>query len=572
MKKKISGLIIGLFLSITSVQAAYQHGIALYGEPKYGPHFTHFDFVNEKAPKGGTLRVKVTGSFDSLNPHIIKGLPGEGHYLTTESLLKRSADEPFAMYGRIAKSVHVSSDFRYVEFLLNEKARFHDGSPVTIDDVIFSFETLKAHGRPQMGLFYTQVEKIETAHKGHIRFYFKTKGDRQLPLLIGYMPILSKKYYSQFPFDKANLNIPLGSGPYTVEKIIPGRSIHYKRVPNYWGEDLPVNRGFYNFDHIIFEYYRDETSSFEAFKAGLYDLREEKNLNTWSLGYQFPAVKKGEVLLDSVPLRNSVGMFGFVFNTRRDLFKDIKVRKALSLMLDLEWLSRVYYHGAYERIRSFFGLNYTLPILGENLTSRVRLTEASKLLKQAGWRLQHNVLTHSKTGKIFTIQIPVYNREYERLASIYARTLKKLGIQAYVRYLDPSQYERKRSGFDYDMILNQWTQALAPGREQIYYWGSLSANLAGSQNYAGIQNPHLDKIVHELTHAPTLEVYEKAMKNLDFALHEGCYVLPLFQPQRNFYAYRNHFGKPDIVPKHGFRNVHWWATQVWWDNHLVGKK
>ncbi len=566
----------------------------MHGAPKYAPGFRHFDYVNPDAPKGGTLRLSRLGSFDSLNPFIIKGKPADGWRLVHERLLERSRDEPFSLYARVAKSVEAPQDRSWVSFNLHPAARFHDGSPITADDILFSWQTLKKQGRPNHRLYYRQVAKVETEGDRSIKFIFTAAGNWELPLIIGLMPILSKKSFAKRAFNKTTLKSFLGSGPYKVAAIEPGRSITYQRVADYWGRDLPFARGHYNFDTIRYDYFRDSTVALEAFKAGTVDLRVETDPTRWAFGYDSPALKRGDIKLQEFTNGRPEGMYGFAFNTRRPIFKTPKVRAALAHAFDFPWVNRTLYHGAYKRTASYFEKSELAasapagPLEGKLLApfraqlepgvfaapyrppagagdgySRDNLKRALKMLKKAGWQFRDGKM-HIPDGeqqRPAKFEILLHHPRNERLALSFARKLKRLGINVKVRTVDSAQYQYRLNTYDFDMILYWWDQSLSPGNEQAFYFGSGAARTDGTRNYPGIQSAAADAMIGHIIAARDRKALTAAARALDRVLQWGHYVVPLFHQPKDRVAHLDKFGIPAITPLYGFQLNAWWIKR-----------
>ena len=568
--------------------AAPVHGIAMHGTPKYAPDFAHLDYANPDAPKGGTLRRAVTGTFDNLNPFIIKGVAAPGRHHFFESLLKRTWDEPFSLYGLIAESIDVPDDRSSVTFTLRREARFHDGSPITVDDVIFSWETLKEQGRPNHRLFYNKVRKIERPDARTVRFHFDTETpDRELPLILGLMPIISKAYYTSVTFEETTLTPPLGSGPYVIESVDAGRGIVYRRDPDYWGRDLPINRGQHNFDRIGYDYYRDDEVMMEAFRAGEYDLRLERSATRWATGYDFPAVEDGRVRLEQLPHGRPSGMFALVYNTRRPMFAARAVRYALSHAFDFEWVNKALLQGAYVRTHSIFdnselgarGLPeggelallaphrdalppelfdtaYHAPAVEGGL--RANLAHARRLLEQAGWRIQDGALVRASDGLPMTFEILLVNPGNEKIGLAFARNLKRLGVEAKIRTVDTAQYQYRRNTYDFDMIIYRWGMSLSPGNEQAFYWGADAADEEGTRNYPGIKDPVVDDLIARMTEARSREDFVDVVRAMDRVLMWGHYLIPLYHLNDDRYAYWDKLGRPEFIPVYGAVLDTWW--------------
>ena len=585
-------LVLLSFLSVLpgTARAKPERAISMHGAPLYLPDFDHFGYANPNAPKGGALVLAQPGTFDSLNPFIVKGVPAAMLTdLVFDSLMARSWDEPFSLYGLIAATLEVPSDRSWVEFALRPEARFQDGSPITVEDVAFSFETLRDRGRPNHRLYYRKVARIERPGPRRIRFVFRAGSDWEMPLIMGLMPVLSKAYYRNGRFERTGLEPPVGSGPYRVAAVSPGRSITYRRTPGYWGCDLPVNRGFHNFETVRIDYYRDEAASFEAFKAGLYDLRVEANPTRWSRSYDFPDFRRGQVRRAQIPHGRPSGLFGFALNTRRPLFQDIRVREALDLAFNFEWVNRNLYYSAYERISSSFDNSelaahgppnslearllapwrdtipkkiwergYRPPTSAEE-RNRVNLERAQHLLKAAGYEIRNGRLADARSGRPFAFEILLSNPLHERLALSYAQMVKRLGIAASVRIVDSAQYEARRAGFDFDMIVNAWGNSLSPGNEQAFYWSSSAADTPGTRNYPGVRDPAIDAMIQVLVQARTREELVAAARALDRRLMGGRYVVPLYYMWEDWLAWRSHLRMPERMSRYGYIVQTWWS-------------
>jgi peptide/nickel transport system substrate-binding protein len=591
LKAPFFWLIVGLLLLPGSGRAEPASGLAMHGEPREGAGFSHFSYVNPDAPKGGRATFAVQGTFDSLNPFIIKGVSADGlrDYLY-ESLLARAYDEPFTLYGLIAEAVETPPDRSWVEFTLNPKAKFSDGTPITVDDVIFSHAVLRDHGRPNHRSYYKKVTKVEKTGERKVRFTFDGSGDREMPLIMGLMPVLPHHLYTPETFDKTTLKAPIGSGPYVIDKVDPGKRITYKRDPNYWGRDLPVNRGRYNIDEIRFDYYRDAGATFEAFKSGLVTFRDEDDPTRWTEGYDFPALRDGRVIKEALPLETPAGMAALVFNTRRPLFADPRVRQALIKLFDFEWVNRTLYHGQYARSESYFARSdlsshgrpadamerallapyagavkpeimdgdFSFPVsdgTGENREGRV---EALKLLDEAGYQLKDGVLVNAATGEPFTFEILAATRAQERLLLTYARALKQVGIDARIRQVDSAQYQRRKQTYDFDMIQYFWPVSLSPGNEQSFRWGSDAAKTEGSFNYPGVESEAVDAMIAALLSAKDRDDFVSAVRALDRVLLSGDYVVPLFHLPRQWVAHWRTLKRPEKTPLYGYQIDTWW--------------
>ena len=591
----LKGLIWPLALLIPWATAVAEpaHGIAMHGTPHYKPEFKHLRYVNPEAPKGGRLVLSAFGSFDSLNPLIVKGVAAGGlRGYVFESLTARAYDEPFSLYGLLAETVDTPDDRSWVAFKLRAEARFSDGKPVTVDDVIFSHALLRDMGRPNHRFYYSKVTKVEAIGARTVKFTFQPDGDREMPLIMGLMPVLPRHAFSRDTFDQTSLLPPTGSGPYIVIKVDPGTSITYRRNPDYWGRKLPVNRGRYNFDEVRYDYYRDNSTMFEAFKKGLYFVRSESDPARWALGYKFPAVQDGRVKTHEFPIGLPSGMSALVFNTRRPLFSDRRVRQALTLLFDFEWLNKTLYHGLYARTQSYFDRSelsshgrpadafeskllapfadavnaavmdgsYKLPVSKGTGRNRNNRRKALKLLETAGYTLKGGKLSHKASGKPVGFEILVATKAQERLLLSYARLLKRVGIEARIRQVDSAQYQRRRQSFDFDMIQNFWSGSLSPGNEQSFRWSSKAATTEGTFNYAGVKSAAVDAMIAALLEAKSRTEFVSAVRSLDRVLLSGNYVIPLFHLPRQWVARWTRLRHPEKTSLYGFRLNTWWSA------------
>lgn len=564
------------------------HAIAMHDRPKYPPGFAHFDYVEPAAPKGGRLRLAAIGGFDSLNPFIIKGTPAAGLHLSFEALLTRAQDEPFSLYGLLARQVVVAPDRSWIEFRLHPAARFADGRPVTVDDVIFSYRTLREEGRPNLRLYYREVARVERIGLDGVRFVFAAAGNRELALIMGLMPVLPSHAFRDRPFARTTLRPIPGSGPYAIAAVDPGRSIRYRRRPDYWGRDLPVNLGRYNFDTVEYTYFRDSGVALEAFKADAYDLRRETDPARWATGYALPAARGRRMRRESVANGRPAGMRGFVFNSRRRTFADPRVRSALAHAFDFAWVNRVLFHGAYRRTESYFA-NSDLAARGppgpaelallapwrDRLPAavferayaapsgplRANLAAAFRLLGEAGWTVRDGVLIELASGRPMAFEILLHDPRAERVALAFARNLKRLGVAARVRTVDAAEYEARRRSFDFDVILNHWYQSLSPGVEQRYYWGADQADVAGTRNYAGVRDPVIDALLDPLTAARSRADLRAATRALDRVLLWSHYVVPLYHARHDRIAYWDRLAHPAVVPIYGHQLTTWWSVR-----------
>ena len=573
-----------LLMSRVALGGVPSSALSLYGTPKYDVHFTHFDYVNPDAPKGGRLSLPTFGTFDTFNPFILNGQTAPGSELLFSTLMTPSLDEPFSMYALVAEKVKVEPD--RVTFYLNPKARFHDGTRIVAEDVAFSFDTLKTKGLPQYRVYYADVERVEALSDTQVRFYLrKDAHNKELPLILGQMPVLSKKYFADRDFLTASLEVPVGSGPYKVKEFEPNRFVVYQRDPAYWGAELPSQKGQYNFDEIRYDVYRDTTVAVEAFTAGMFDVRFENEAKKWATAYDIPAVHEGRIIKKEFEHHMPSGVQGFVFNTRRPLFADKRVRRALSLVFDFNWTNQHLFYGAYKRMGSFFANSdleapavvadrekplmrafhvdeegYALPDYpaGE---LRPAFEEALSLLNQAGWYIQDGQLVN-QDGQPFEFEILLDASgasAWERITLPFIHNLKRIGIQAHIRTLDILQYKTRLDKFDYDMIVTIWGQSLSPGNEQAYFWGSQAATQEGGYNFSGIQEERVDALISRLIQAQTREELRTVVHVLDRVLLQGYYViLHWFSPVQRV-LYWDKFGMPEHVPLQGISLMTWWA-------------
>ncbi|MCP4932925.1 MAG: ABC transporter substrate-binding protein [bacterium] len=558
----------------------------MHGNLKHKANFKQFGFVNPDAPKGGRLVYGAIGGFDSLNPFIVRGRPAPNlrNYIF-ESLMTRAYDEPFSLYGLLAETIDTPEDRSWVAFKINKNARFSDGKAVTIEDIIHSHALLRDMGRPNHRFYYSKVTKVEKIGSDTVKFTFKPEGDREMPLIMGLMPILPKHIYSKDSFEINTLKAPTGSGPYLVDKIDAGSSISFKRNPNYWGRDLAVNKGRYNLDHFVHIFYRDANVLFEDFKKGVHHIRLERDPNRWAKDYNFPAMKKGLVKRQTIKLAIPSGMNALVFNTRRPVFADRSVREALTLIFDFEWINRNLYHNLYTRTRSFFDRSelssgdkpvdeyeqsllskypdavtkaiqakgYEPPVsdgYGRNRNARRR---ALRLLIKAGYVLKGAELINKSSGKPFTFEILTTSEDQVRLLLNYVSALKLIGIKAKVRVVDSAQFQQRKNTFDFDMTDNEWRASLSPGNEQSFRWSAKAADSEGSYNFAGVKNPAADAMITALLMAKSRKDFVSSVRALDRVLLSGNYVIPLYHTPGQWLAIWSHLKHPANTSLYGLR-------------------
>jgi peptide/nickel transport system substrate-binding protein len=568
-----------------------RHAIAMHGAPAWAEGFTRLPYANPDAPKGSRLVQGVLGTFDSLNPFIVKGIapPAIRNYVV-ESLMARGYDEPFTLYGLIARGVETDAQRSYVTFHLDPAAKFSDGTPVTAEDVIFSWQLLRDKGRPNHRTYYAKVAKAEAIGEQAVRFDLSGSDDRELALILGLMPVLAKHAVKPETFEETSFQAPLGTGPYLVGEVDPGKSVTLKRNPHYWGRDLSINRGLWNFDEIRLDYYREANSHLEAFKRGLYDFRIEHDPGRWQTAYDFPAVREGRVLKEALPTGVPKASSYYVFNTRRAVFSDIRVREAILLLFDFEWINHGYFFDLYRRSASYFDGSelsshgrpadqrerallapfadavradvldgaWSPPVSDGSGRDRATLKRALDLLAAAGYELRGTELVERKSGRPLTFEILVTARDEERLALLFSQSLKRAGIAARVRVVDAVQYEGRRLTYDFDMIEYRWDQSLSPGNEQAFYWGSAAADQPGTRNYMGVKSAAVDAMIAALLKAEGRADFVAAVRALDRVLISGFYVIPLFYPPAQWIARWTRVGRPATTSLYGYLPETWW--------------
>lgn len=568
----------------STAAAEPQHGIAMYGEPALPPDFVSLPYVNPDAPKGGKLVLGESGGFDSLNPFIVKGQsPGQLSALTVETLMGRSLDEPFTLYGLLAESVETDDARSFVEFTLREGARFSDGSPVTVEDVLWSFETLGTLGSPRYHTAWKKIAKAEATGPRSVRFTFNVK-DRELPLILGLRPVLQKAQWQNRAFDETSLEAPFGSGPYVVSNAVPGQTITYRRNPDWWGKDLPFNRGLYNFDEITVEYFGGAGVVFEAFRAGELSMWTESNPAKWQTNYNFPAVSEGRVKLAELPHQRPSGIEGFAMNTRNPLFADWRVREALILAFNFELVNGALNGGSLPRIASYYsnsqlsgdmpnpatgrvaellapyaadlppGLmeGYSLPVSDGSEANRKNLRKAVALLEEAGWTVKDGALVDA-AGKPFAFEILLQNGSDDLIAAanIYVEALKRLGIAVRVTTVDAAMFKQRVTDFNFEMTHFIRALSLSPGNEQTLYWGAAEASVPGSRNLPGIAEPAVDAMIQTMLQTTEPAEFRAAVQALDRILTTGRYVVPLWYSDRARLAHDAKLHYPLTLPLYG---------------------
>ncbi len=586
-----AALLVLLVAAPTLLRAEPRHAIAMHGEPALPENFSHFAYVNPEAPKGGRLTQGVIGTFDSLNPFIVRGLAiQEIRGYVVESLMQRGYDEPFTLYGLIARSIDTDEARSQVTFTIDPAARFSDGRPVTADDVIFSWQTLRDKGRPNYHAYYGKVRGAEALGDRMVRFDLAGANDRELPLILALMPILPRHAVDAETFEQTSLAPPVGSGPYMVADVSAGSSVTLRRNPAYWGRDLAVNRGFWNFDEIRLDFYREANSQLEAFKKGLFDVRAETDPGRWQTAYDIPQVRDGRIVKEAFSNGAPKIMATLVFNTRRKIFSDIRVREAILDLFDFEWINHNYYFDLYRRTASYFegselsasgrpadarerdllktwpdavrpdvlAGTWAPPTTDGSGRDRSMLKRALALLSAAGFDLVRGELRGRQDGKPFGFEILVTTKDQERLALTFARDLKRAGITARVRLVDAVQYEQRRQTFDFDMLPYEWQQSLSPGNEQTFYWGSQAADAPGSRNYMGVKSPAIDGLIAAMLEARSREDFVAAVRALDRVLISGFYVVPLFHLPTQWVAHWAAIRHPAVTSLSGYLPETWW--------------
>ena len=585
-----ASLTLACFASPASAEP--QHGLSLFGDLKYPANFQHFDYVNPDAPKGGTVKFAAIGTFNTLNPFQLVGSREGAEGQIFDTLMTPSYDEPSSMYGLIAQSVEVAPDRSSVTYTLRPEARFQDGSKITPEDVVWTFDTLKAKGHPRFRLYYADVLKAEKVGDTAVKFTFRNGDNRELPSIVGEMVVLSKAYWSKVDFDKPLQEPPLGSGLYKIASFEMGRSITYERDPNYWGKDLPVNRGRYNFATERYDYYRDPSIALEAFKAGQFDIRVENVAKNWAVGYDSPALSAGLIKKEEIQNQIPQGMQGFGFNTRHALFKDARVRDALTYLFDFEWTNKNLFYGAYTRSRSYFSnselaatgtpsadeLKLLDPLKGQipgevftkeydppktDASGEIRdnLRAALKLLGEAGWSVKGGKLVNAQ-GQAFQFEFLLSQdqADFERVVLPFGQNLKRIGIEMQVRLVDPAQYDNRLKTFDYDMIVVSLGQSLSPGNEQRDYWASASADENGSENYMGVSSKAVDTLVDDVINAKDRASLVTATHALDRVLTWSHYVIPNWYLSYFRVATWDKFARPQVSPPYSLALDTWWIA------------
>jgi peptide/nickel transport system substrate-binding protein len=577
-------------LSATHTFAAPKHGIAMLGEPALPPDYNNLPYANPDAPQGGVLKQAVTGTYDSTNPFIVKGSAATGvRTFVVESMLGRNGAEPFTLYGLLAESIDASDDRQTFTFKLRPEAKFSNGTPVTSADIQFSMETLRDKGRPNFKNNFSKISKIETPDSQTITFH-QEKGDRELPMIVGLMPVLSKADWEGKTFDEGSLNPIIGSGPYVFGDIKPGEAVSYKKNPDYWGKNLAFNKGLWNFDTMRFDYYKDPNAAFEAFKKGDVDIRSESDPVRWTTGYKFDAANSGKVLLEQFEAKTPAPASGLAFNTRRKMFEDSRVREALTMAFDFEWANANLFSNSMKRTYGYFSGSelsskgkaadaaemavlgtstnlradmldgsYNLPMSDGSGRDRKLLKAAVDLLGQAGWTIKDTGLVNA-AGEPFAFTISIQNPDQEKIALHYQRTLQQIGIKVEIRTVDAAQFTALQKTYDYDMIPMTLFNSLSPGNEQTLYFGSSGRTTEGTRNYAGIADPNVDHAIEAMLKSKTREEFVAAVHAEDRLLVSGFYMIPFYSAPQ-WVARWSNIGRPEQQPVTGFEATALWHNQ-----------
>jgi microcin C transport system substrate-binding protein len=543
----------------------FRHGISTFGDLKYPKNFTHFNYVNKNAPKGGSIKFGAEGGFNNLNQFILKGIAPSGLAYLYDSLMEGSDDEISARYGLVAESVKLAKDKMSIEFRLRKNARFHDDFPITADDVVFTFNKLISDGHPTYKMAFRDVKEVKKINDYEVKFYFKNNHNRELPILVSSLPILPKHYYEKVDFSKTTLTPPLGSGPYKVKEVQANRSIIFERVKNYWAKDLPVNRGRYNFDKITFDFYRDVNVLVEAFKSQKYDLRQENVARNWVNSYNIEAIKNGEIIKKEITHQLPAPMQSFVMNLRRAKFQNLALRHALTYAFDFEWLRDHIFYGAYKRTESYFAnsdfafKDFHLPKSNGDGFNRENLLQAKKILDEAGYRIIDEILRDPKTGEKISIEFLINSESFEMIIAPFVKNLRKLGIDAKMRFVEENQYQTRVNNFDFDIIVAVFAQSLIPGDELFSYFHSSQKNIKGGRNLAGLDDKIIDELVEKITRAKNKKELKNLCQKLDQRMLENYYTTPQWHNNTYRILYRDIFGMPEVSAKYSLAVDSWWV-------------
>jgi microcin C transport system substrate-binding protein len=558
-------IIICCFFTFSFASAKeFKEGISIFGDLKYPRNFQHFDYVDINAKKGGVLKLGVEGGFNSLNQFILKGISASGISYLYDSLTEESLDEIGARYPLIAKSIYLAPNRSFIEFILNEKAKFHDGVEITADDVVFTFEKLIADGHPSYKMMFRDVKNVEKISKYHVRFNFKNNQNRDLPILVSSLPVLPKHYYKTVDFSKTTLTPPLGSGPYKIKELSVNKSITYERVKDYWAQDLSVNRGRYNFDQITFDYYHDNNVLIEAFKAQKYDLRQENVARNWANAYNIDAIKNGQIIKNEIRHFLPAPMQTFVLNLRKEKFQNVALRKAMTYAFDFEWLKNHIFYNSYNRTESYFANSvfassgFALPKSEGDGFNRKNLLEAKRILDEAGYKIIDGDLIDPKNGEIVKVEFLIDQNAFEMIIAPFVKNLRKLGIDAKLRFIEENQYQTRVNNFDFDVITAVFGQSLIPGDELFSYFHSSQKDIKGSRNLIGLDDKIVDELVEKITKTTNKTDLTALCKKLDKRLLENYYTVPQWHNNTYRILYRDIFEFPKTQPKYSLAIDSWW--------------
>ncbi len=557
---KILSLIFICFLSLSA--QAFEYGISTFGDLKYSKNFSHLNYVNPTAPKGGSVRFGAEGTFNNLNQFILKGISATGLNYLYDSLCEGNDDEISACYGLVAEGIKLTDDG--IEFKLRKNAYFHDGKKITADDVVFSFNTLVKDGHPSYKMVFREVSAVKKINDFQVKFFFKKNHNRNLPLSIAALPVLPKHFYEKNDFSKTTMTPPLGSGPYKIKEVSPGKSITFERVKNYWAKDLAINRGRYNFDEITFDYYRDNNVLIEAFKAQKYDLRQESIARNWANAYNIDAVKNGEIIKKEIPHEALNPIQTFVLNLRREKFQDLALRKAMTYAFDFEWLKKHIFYNSYERTETYISnnefsyKNFAMPKTEGDGFNRKNLLKAREILAEAGYKIVDNKLI-SKKGEVVEVEFLIDTPAFEMIAAPFVKNLRKLGIQAKVRFIEENQYQTRVNNFDYDVIVGMFGQSFFPGNEMFAYYHSSQKNIKGSRNLAGLDDKVVDELVEKIAKSRDKSELKNLCQRLDKRMLENYYMILQWHNDTYRILYRDIFAMPKVMPKYSLAVDSWWV-------------
>ncbi len=585
-------IVITYFLSGKSnaIEIYEQHAISMHGNPETDMPFDSYQHARVDASQGGILKLASLGTYDSMNPFIVKGRSAYGirNYIF-ESLLSRNYSEPFSLYGLIAEKIIFPEDRKWIEFHINEEAKFSDGNKINPSDVLFSFNQLREFGRPNHRNYYSRVKDVQITSRNSIKFNINEKdNDRELILILGLMPILPQHIYKDGKFREADLDIPIGSGPYTVQKFDQGKNVTYIKDPNYWAKDLDVNGGMHNFEKISVDYYLDDSSRFEAFKAGLFDFYQIWDPTRWNKLKSEKNVANGNIVLLNIPRKTPAGMLGLALNTRREKLSNVNIRMALSTLFDFKWINKNLYHGLYKRTTGFYDNSYLssidspitsreIQLLGEDLISemekandnfkllndkstREKLRNALTIFNSEGYVLEDSRLINKDTKEPFVLEFLISDKRQEKYALNYKKNLEKIGIDLSITMVDSTQYQQRKQNFDFDIIEHFWYASLSPGNEQYFYWGSKNVDVVGSRNYAGINDPKIDSMIDNMITSKEKDDFIAATRSLDRLLISGHYVIPLFHWPHQWVAISNRVSQPKTLSLDGYKINSWYIN------------